>query len=258
MTTHLRVPSGPLAEFVELIWVAEDYAPPHAKERLMPGGAMNLVVGWNAHGVVWSGASGVHTESMMLDTSAPFSIIGVSFKAGGGFPFFPMPAGELHNLTVPLDAVWGARAGELCERLMAAQAPAAKVAVVERALTAGARGKLDRHPAVRYAVAELGRTPEPRPVGSVVDEIGLSQRRFIEIFRNEVGVTPKAFSRVRRFQHVLGQVEHATDVDWTRVACECGYFDQAHFIHDFRDFAGVSPSTYLRNRASRNHIVVRD
>ena len=73
----------------------------------------------------------------------------------------------------------------------------------------------------------------------------MSQRRFIEIFRNEVGVTPKAFSRLRRFQHVLGAVEHLTDVDWTDVAVECGYFDQAHFIHDFREFAGVTPSLYL-------------
>ena len=182
----------------------------------MPMGAMNVVVSWNRSGGVWSGASGVHTESVMLDTSAPFSIIGVSFKPGGGFPFFPMPAGELHNLSVPLDVVWGRGSHEVCERLMSAPTPASKVAAMEQS------------------------------------------RRFIEIFRNEVGVTPKAFSRVRRFQHVLGRVERATEVDWTSVACSCGYFDQAHFIHDFREFAGVSPSIYLRYRASRNHIAVHD
>jgi methylphosphotriester-DNA--protein-cysteine methyltransferase len=83
------------------------------------------------------------------------------------------------------------------------------------------RGRLNRHAAVRYAVAE---------------QIGFSQRRFIELFRNEVGLTPKAFSRVCRFQHVLGQVEHLTDVE----------------------FAGVSPTMYLRYRESRNHIAVHD
>jgi len=92
----------------------------------------------------------------------------------------------------------------------------------------------------------------------VVDQIGLSQRRFIEIFRNEVGLTPKAFSRVCRFQHVLGQVESLTEVDWASVASDCGYFDQAHFIHDFREFAGVSPTMYLRHRESRNHIAIHD
>jgi len=258
MSSYYRRPSGVLGEFVDLIWVSEDYAPPHPQERLMPMGAMNVVVSWNSSGVVWSGASGVHTESVMLDTSAPFSIIGVSFKPGGGFPFFPMPAGELHNLSVPLDAVWGRGAHDVCERLMSAPTPASKVAAMEQALLAIARGRFERHPAVPYAVAELGNSRQPRPVRSVVDAIGLSQRRFIEVFRNEVGVTPKAFSRVRRFQHVLGRVERATEVDWTSVACSCGYFDQAHFIHDFREFAGVSPSIYLRYRASRNHIAVHD
>jgi AraC-like DNA-binding protein len=254
VTNHFVRPGGVLAAFVDLIWVSEDYAAPHLQERLMPMGAMNLVVTWDATGV-HSGVSGVHTASMLLDTSRPFSIIGVSFKPGGGFPFLPVPAGELHNQSLPLEAVWGPRAGEVRERVMAAPSPAEKAEVMQRVLLASARRGFARHGAVRYAVAELGKQ---RPVASVAGEIGLSQRRFIEVFRNEVGVTPKAFSRIRRFQHVLGRIERLTEVDWTEVACACGYFDQAHFIHEFRDFAGVSPSTYLRHRRSRNHVAVRD
>jgi len=73
-----------------------------------------------------------------------------------------------------------------------------------------------------------------------------------------VGLTPKLFSRIRRFQKVLAGVEDASEVDWARVALSCGYFDQAHFIHDFRAFAGVNPSTYLRYRTHRNHVAVHD
>jgi AraC-like DNA-binding protein len=256
MSTYLHVPSGPLASFVELIWIYEDYAPPHAQERLMPQPAMSLVITFNGSGATWCGVTGPRTESMALDISQPFSVIGVSFKAGGGFPFFPMPAGELHNLTVPLDAVWGARADAVCHALLETESPVSRFRILEQALLASARGRFDRHPAVRYAVAELGR--RSRPVARVADDIGLSQRRFIEVFRNEVGLTPKAFSRVCRFQHVLGRIEHIAEVDWTSVALDCGYFDQAHFIHDFREFTGVSPTTYLRYRESRNHIAVHD
>jgi methylphosphotriester-DNA--protein-cysteine methyltransferase len=257
VSTYLHIPSGPLADFVDLIWIYEGYAPPHAQERLLPQPLMSLVITF--HGSeVWGGVSGPRTASTLLDTSQPFSVIGVSFRAGGGFPFFPMPAGELHNLTVPLQAVWGRRADAVCERLVETAAPVDRCRILEQALLGSARGRFDRHPAVRYAVAELGHKARPRPVARVAEHIGLSQRRFIEVFRNEVGLTPKAFSRVCRFQHVLGQVEHATEVDWTSVAYACGYFDQAHFIHDFREFSGVSPTMYLRHRASRNHVVVHD
>jgi methylphosphotriester-DNA--protein-cysteine methyltransferase len=256
MAAHVHVPPAPLDAFVDFIWVYEGYAPPHDRERLLPQPLMSLIISLSGDDVIWSGVSGPRTEPMTLDTSRPLSIIGVSFKAGGGFPFVPMPAGELHNLTVPLEALWGSRADAVCEALLRTPSPAARCGILERALLAAARGRYVRHPAVCFAVGELGHRRRPRPVARVAEQIGVSQRRFIEMFRNEVGLTPKAFSRVCRFQHVLGRIGTLTAVDWASVANDCGYFDQAHFIHDFREFAGVSPTVYLRSRASRNHIAV--
>jgi AraC-like DNA-binding protein len=97
-----------------------------------------------------------------------------------------------------------------------------------------------------------------RRVGDVVQGIGLSLRRFGELFGSEVGLPPKAFCRIRRFNEVLRRVERCIDVDWADVAASCGYFDQAHFNHDFRAFAGLTPSAYLRDRMSRTHVVVSD
>jgi AraC-like DNA-binding protein len=258
MSTHVHVPARPLSNLVDFLWISEHYVQPHAQERLMPSGLMNLVLTWDANGTFWSGVSGVHTHAMMLDTSSPFSVFGVGFKPGGGFPFLPMPAGELQDLHVPLESVWGRNARAVCESLVEASTPERKFQIMERALLAAARGRFERHLAVQYAVRALGDASRPRSVARIVDDVGLSQRRFIEVFRNEVGVTPKAFSRLRRFQHVLASIEHLAAVDWTSVAQSCGYFDQAHFIHDFREFAGVSPSMYLRFRSSRNHVAVHD
>lgn len=156
-------------------------------------------------------------------------------------------------------AVWtGVQARAISEGLVSACTPACKCQLIERALLGVMRPRFEPHRAVRYAVPALGDASRPRSVSSIVDDVGMSQRQFIEIFRGEVGVTPKAFARLRRFQHVLGFVEHLTEVDWTDVALRYGYFDQAHFIHDFREFSGVSPSVYLKYRASRNHIAVHD
>ena len=129
---------------------------------------------------------------------------------------------------------------------------------MEAALLEAARGNVQGHRAVRYAVGALASASRPRSVASVVDAIGLSQRRFIEIFRNEVGVTPKAFARVRGFSMSSAgsnTTRKSTGRPWRSAP---GIFDQAHFIHDFREFAGVSPSMYLKHRSSRNHIAVHD
>lgn len=108
---------------------------------------------------------------------------------------------------------------------------------------------------------------------AVAREIGLSQRRFAELFKAQVGVTPKLFCRLLRFQRartLAAQVEKlALDraqelragcgVDWAQLALTCGYFDQSHLINEFQEFASLSPTEYLRqsrqdSRLKDNHV----
>jgi AraC-like DNA-binding protein len=79
------------------------------------------------------------------------------------------------------------------------------------------------------------------------------------VFRNEVGLTPKLYCRIRRFQNVVAAIHKLREPDLAEMALCCGYFDQAHFIHDFRVFSGVSPSAYLKYRTSSpNHVAMLD
>jgi AraC-like DNA-binding protein len=88
-----------------------------------------------------------------------------------------------------------------------------------------------------------------------VDKAGFSQRRFIQLFDQQVGLTPKLFFRVSRFQRAVLTVHNAGEVDWAGLALDCGYYDQAHFIHDFQAFAGITPTTYLVQRSEHlNHV----
>jgi AraC-like DNA-binding protein len=115
---------------------------------------------------------------------------------------------------------------------------------------------LERHRAVAFA---LGKLRETQSIGVVMENIGLSQRRFIEVFNAEVGLTPKLYSRLRRFQTLLQRIYNRTEVDWADAALGCGYFDQAHFNHDFREFTGISPSAYLAsNLRHMNHVPILD
>ena len=126
------------------------------------------------------------------------------FRPGGAFPFLRPPAGEFHGAVVSFDEVWSRRAHDLRERLLEDPRPAVRFRLLERFLLDQITRPLPRHPAVAFALKEFQATvPGPATVSELPDRIGISQRRFIEVFRDQVGLTPKVYYRLRRFQQAL-------------------------------------------------------
>jgi AraC-like DNA-binding protein len=201
--------------------------------------------------------SGARTNCFVIDTIQEDRVFGIQFQPGGAFPFSRLPASETANRSVSLECLWPGAGNELRERLLAAPTIDAMFLLAERYLFAKLVKPLELHPAVTFAREQFCQRPHEISVASVLGQVGLSQRRFIEVFHEQVGLTPKAFCRVRRFQRLLEKVHHAREVDWIDVALECGYYDQAHFIHDFREFSGLAPTQYLaRATAHLNHVPV--
>lgn len=247
-------PRPPLSTLVSSIWLADRYVPgPHHKERILPTGDCSLIFDLGAVGTV--GVSGPQTHSFVIETSAQFSVAGVQFKAGGAFPFFAVPVKELANRHVPLDALWGRLAERLREQVCEAATPSRKLEVIERALLARLARARPNHPAVAYAIRVFEHDPAVVRIADVTGRIGLSHRRFLDVFTDEVGLTPKLFCRIRRFQRVLHQIRKGGQVEWADLALSCGYYDQAHFIKDFQAFAGVNPSTYRASVGAHTHHV---
>jgi len=260
MLFRTHIPRPPLNNFVDLFWLYDGYSPgPHSKERLMPDGSVELVINLKqdeariydredlARCERLPGAilAGPHSRFFVIDTAQQDSVIGIHFKPGGAFPFFRLPADELHNLHVSLEDLWGVEARLLRERLLQAPTPEKKFQVIEDCLMAQAFKPLERHRAVGFALGLFRNIHTAPAMADVSDQIGISSRRFIQLFSSEVGLTPKLFCRVRRFQQVLQMIHRGDDCDWAYVAAGCGYFDQAHFIHDFKEFSGINPTTYL-------------
>ena len=179
-----------------------------------------------------------------IDTATEDRVIGIQFQPGGTFPFFREPASEAANQSAPLDCLWGGAAGNLREQLLTAASADAMFALLERKLLARLVRPLELHPAIQFARAHICRAPHVATVSGVMERIGLSQRRFIELFRDQIGLTPKTFCRVRRFQRVLETVHRRSAVDWAQVALDGGYYDQAHLIRDCHEFAGNAPSGF--------------
>jgi AraC-like DNA-binding protein len=262
-------PNRPLGDFVERMWLLMD-APAHSKERIAASGTIDLVINLHENELRvydpakperckrFSGAvvSGTHSGPFVIDPRELVSVMGVRFRPGGAFPFLGMPASELADAQVYLDTLWGASAIELRERLCEAGTPAERLNLLENALVAHLFRPLERHYAVRFALNTFGRADSGLAVRDVAREAGLSQRRFIQLFAREVGMSPKLFCRVRRFRQALETVRHIALPNWAQVAMDCGYYDQSHLIHDFRFFSSLSPMEYVRQRSGcvmQNH-----
>lgn len=105
---------------------------------------------------------------------------------------------------------------------------------------------MEHHPAVSLALDGFRSHHARAVVRSFAREAGLSDRRFTDVFRSEVGLKPKLFDRIERFQRVLEMVHRLRDPEWDQFALEYGYFDQSHLIRDFVEFSRLSPACYLR------------
>lgn len=257
-----HVPSEPLVRFIDWFWFFEDFDRPHRCEHVLPEGTLELVIDLrdeprrlfhrddtSRHTTFRRGwLSGTHSQYIVIDALPGASMIGVHFKAGGATPFLGLPAEELRDQVVELDSIWGSSAWEMRDRLLAARGPRAKFCLLEELLLALlSRDKADatRRRRISWALGQFLQSSDGLSIRAVVDKLGMSHKHFIDQFQQQVGLTPKLFCRVRRFQEVLSRVKSRQKIQWSEIACSCGYFDQSHFVRDFHNFSGLSPAAYL-------------
>ncbi|MDC3957980.1 helix-turn-helix domain-containing protein [Polyangium jinanense] len=271
MPSSIYRPGPPLGAFVDCLWHYDGDPAPADRERALPSGSLDLIINLDADcleffavdavtplgpfpGIVLSGAA---AGFVTIGPKPRTTVMGVHFRPGGAFPFLGVPAGDLEGTQVPLEALWGPSARDLRERLAEAATPTRRFAILEACLRERARRPLQRHPAVAEALRAF-EDPWLESVAQVNARTGLSPRQLIARFRDQVGLAPKAYWRVRRFQAALRRLESARDTRGAEIAAEHGYFDQAHYNRDFRAFTGMSPRAYLARECARpNHVPLR-
>src|SRR5262245_16015536 len=269
MIAVYRSPAPPLDVYVERICYWEGVAGPHRRERVLPNGRFQLIIdladGFDCERPLHRGrvrpapplVVGLQTRFAVLETAAMRLLMGAVLLPGGARGLFDVPADAFGDQVVPLDLVWGAEAFALRDRLREAPTIVMKLDVLEESLQRRAANGAALHPAVRYALGAFENQPVMQRVAEVRREAGLSHRRFSELFRQQVGLTPKLYCRVGRFTRVVRQIARGVPVDWADVALGCGYADQAHLGNEFRDFSGMTPGTYLASdRHHMNHVVM--
>ncbi|WP_052848175.1 helix-turn-helix domain-containing protein [Streptomyces avicenniae] len=197
-------------------------------------------------------AGGLMCRSVAIHHDGRQRGVQVALTPLGARAVYGMPAAALAHRLVPLDELLGALGVELVDRLRAVTTWAGRFAVLDEVLlrAVGRDAGGAPLPRVRPEVAEAWRRLVAArgrvQVGAVAAELGWSRRYLTERFRGEVGLSPKTFARVLRFEHAHQLATAHAPLPWTDVAAVSGYADQAHLVRDWREFTGRSPTVWRR------------
>lgn len=240
-------------QFVECYWTLHDPSGRSAAQRIVPDGRPELIFnlgkpfenqgehGWKLQPRCFF--VGQLMGPLLVRPSGPTSILGIRFRPHGAARLFGSGMHSSTGQTIPLEVL----APELLRQLDCLQplpAGSALTQALDRILRPFADDSSGSDRRIPAAVNEFAVSGGLVDVKAVAVRVGLSTRQLERRFREEIGMGPKLFCRMQRFQRVFRAMEDP-GANWLTAALECGYYDQSHLIRDFRDFAGDTPAAIL-------------
>ncbi|MCA0756557.1 AraC family transcriptional regulator [Paenibacillus sp. N4] len=239
LTRH--APSGPLSPFVKHYWIVSwnlEGQPPYCQD-VVPNPCVNLVMEEGKSGI-YGAACSKYTQRL----EGKGQVFGIKFRPGGFYPFLGSELSGLKGGALPLEAVFGAGAAPYGQAISQSPEAAARIALTEALL-------LERLPANDDNISEINRiidyiTEDPglTRVEQLCERFGMNKRRLQRLFSRYVGVTPKWVIRLYRLQNAAEALEGGLQHDLAKLSVELGYYDQSHFIKDFKSIIGKTPDEY--------------
>lgn len=253
-------PTPPLRSFVECFWTLEgdafnDRSPP---ERILPDGCVELILNFGDRFLQHVDGEkrrqprnfivGQMTGPILISATGVVRLLGIRFQPGGTRPFIELPASEITDRVVELSDL----SGQFERNLLRACEPAVnldqKIAAVDAFLVSRLKdGKFDSN-LLALAASVIDRRGLVS-VDQLASHAGVSSRQLERRFLQEVGLGPKLLARIVRFQQVFRAVDQSNPA-WAEIAIECGYYDQAHLIRDFNQFAQQSPAVLFASQSA--------
>jgi AraC-like DNA-binding protein len=268
-----RPPCRALAPWVSKVWVAQERMvgqPRWTRERMVPTGSFHLVLrlddsririfrglddsrGQTFNAVVGGARSTFHVR----EATAGARSLGMLLRPGAAGVVLGVPAEELAERHTGLEEVWGAEARELRERLIEARDPTRQLVLLEKSVLGRLKPRFAAHAAVTEALARFGSETTGWRIGPVRRDFHLSHRRFVQLFRRQVGLGPKQLCRILRLGRAMKLAKGGVS-GWAEIAAQAGYCDQSHLARELRAIAGVSPGQWmaLATRGQVHHIPV--
>jgi AraC-like DNA-binding protein len=223
-------PSAAFAGTIECFWTlwSDEPGVPH---RVSPDGCADILFTPGDLQVV-----GAMTRYQDYQRPPGGRVTGVRFRPGAWTGYFGIPGNRITDTILPLEDLWGARARQLRETLGNADSLEQSAAIVEASM----RDRENPTP-VERAIRWMEQRHGVVSIDQAAGHCGLSPRQFRRLCLEQSGLSPKFLARVLRFRHAVSRLA-SSKVTGADLALDCGYYDQAHFINEFREFSGRTPS----------------
>jgi len=247
-------PAPHLQPFLYSFWILEHDAEDAAPQRIVPDGHCELILNWSEPFEAFQNGqwrrqprcflAGQIDGPLLLRPSRPARMLGIGFHPHGAAKLLALPMHELSGRFTPVEDLSQALARNLHRALEMPDPVAAVEAALLSAANTARRGDL----LIEEAVRRIARTKGATDLAAMARDLGLSTRQLERRFHAAVGLPPKLFCRIERFNNVfrtLGQGSGA----WADTAIDCGYYDQAHLIRDCKSLSGTTPAVLLADDA---------
>lgn len=263
------IPIPPLDKYIQSIVYYKGYQPEHDKDKFLPDCTLNLVIDFqNAPKYIYDNYtlnekqqcnkawfSGMHTEYITISSGYNSEMMVITFKPGCGFPFLKMPIFNFSNKVIDAEKVFGNEFDDFRNQLISNNSIESIIECAENWLMSKLQEDTFEGEIIQSLVEQIKTTSSTVNLKSIAKQSGYSQKQFIHLFKKYVGITPKQFHRIVRFNEILTAIHHKDDIDWLAIATDCGYYDQAHFIKDFQSFSGLNPKHYIDDQGEWPHYI---
>ncbi len=242
---HRASPGEHLRPFVRNLWASRSVgrSGERRRQRIVPDGCIDIVFTRNGPTEAYRGyVVGTMTRPIFEDVADGAQYLGIRFAPGGFTYLFGCPAREFTDHVVPLDSL--PLSFVSADRIAESPGIGASFRAIEECMS---RQLIpDRpNPALAKTLETVGACRGEVAITQLARSAGCSPRQLLRVFRESVGVGPKTYCRIIRFKTALRALRRRPQPDLLQIALDAGYYDQAHFIHDFNSFYGSSPSTIV-------------
>ena len=257
MQYHEHQLDEPLTEYIQTIWAmeSENDEDVYPRSLIMPDGIVEIIFHYETPFYTWQDnnkflqsenfAVSMMQQYIEIASSGKTGFISVRFFPWGAYHFFDEPIRNFLDQTIDAIKLWGNDSEKIIKELKTLNSLEERFKVVERFLLAKLKQHKKEETTTDNAIKLIRKTKGALTVEKVCAETGLSKKQLERNFLASVGIMPKLFSRITRFLNICQNLDEYKNKTLTHLAYECGFYDQAHFIKEFKAFSGFTPKEFF-------------